>query len=217
MKKLNSILVAVIGFFFTVSLSFAVPILCRPFYYIQIKLLHLEKVTGYTYDVIRDAFDEVMDYLVFRSPFGTGELAYSADGKSHFEDCRFLFQLDLKILILSTILLCVFYICYRNKKISFHYWKGRGPLYYTGILNIVIVAVLGIWGAADFDTFFVAFHSTFFPGKTNWIFDPELDQIINILPEQFFFHCVILILMILLILSGLFIYKGSSKKTQESV
>ena len=51
----------------------------------------------------------------------------------------------------------------------------------------------------DFDRAFVVFHALFFPGKTNWLFDPNEDQIINILPQEFFRSCAILIFGILLV------------------
>ena len=41
------------------------------------------------------------------------------------------------------------------------------------------------------------FHALFFPGKDNWLFDPRADQIINILPQEFFRDCAILILAVL--------------------
>ena len=34
-----------------------------------------------------------------------------------------------------------------------------------------------------------------------WIFNPRLDQIINILPEKFFYHCAILILILVMLWS----------------
>lgn len=46
---------------------------------------------------------------------------------------------------------------------------------------------------ADFDKAFVVFHHLFFPGKTNWLFNPETDEIIQVLPEAFFRDCAILI------------------------
>ncbi|MDY6096348.1 MAG: DUF1461 domain-containing protein [Oscillospiraceae bacterium] len=37
----------------------------------------------------------------------------------------------------------------------------------------------------------------FFPGKTNWLFDPRTDQIILILPDTYFRNCAILALALL--------------------
>ena len=57
--------------------------------------------------------------------------------------------------------------------------------------------MVGALAALDFDRAFVAFHALFFPGKDNWLFDPAQDQIINILPQEFFRSCAILILGLL--------------------
>ena len=39
----------------------------------------------------------------------------------------------------------------------------------------------------NFEGSFVLFHKTMF-NNDYWIFDPNLDPVINILPEEFFFH-----------------------------
>ena len=53
--------------------------------------MELESETGYSHEVIKEAFDDVMDYLVFGDEFKTGQLEYSEEGKAHFEDCKKLF------------------------------------------------------------------------------------------------------------------------------
>ena len=58
--------------------------------------------------------------------------------------------------------------------------------------------LVGALAALDFNRAFVAFHVLFFPGKDNWLFDPRTDQIINILPQEFFRNCAILILVLLI-------------------
>ena len=65
-------------------------------------------------------------------------------------------------------------------------------------LGVVFLAVGGL-AALDFDRAFVVFHALFFPGKDNWLFDPETDQIITILPQIFFRNCAILILAVLIL------------------
>ena len=66
-------------------------------------------------------------------------------------------------------------------------------------------AVLGGLAATDFNRAFVLFHSLFFPGKTNWIFDGRTDPVIWLLPEQFFASCALLILVLLLVWCALLI------------
>jgi integral membrane protein (TIGR01906 family) len=63
--------------------------------------------------------------------------------------------------------------------------------------SFLIIAGLA---AMDFDRAFVTFHHLFFPGKSNWIFDPRVDEIINVLPEVFFMNCAILIVVIMFVL-----------------
>ena len=179
----------------TVAGAIAAPILCRPFYYSQIRALQIGKRTGLSDAVIRGAYDEVMDFLVYGAPFGTGALAYTAEGESHFVDCRKLFVLDFWVLgVCAAILLVLMGIRFFQKK------KGTVcappkhlPVFWSAVGMCAVFAVLAVWGAVDFDTLFVAFHAAFFPGKSNWIFDPRYDQIINILPQQFFLHCAALI------------------------
>ena len=82
----------------SLTVSIAVPILCRPFYYVQIGALNLPERTGWPAEVIREAYDQVLDYCVFGAPFGTGALAWSESGRSHFADVRGLFLLDFAVL-----------------------------------------------------------------------------------------------------------------------
>ena len=52
------------------------------------------------------------------------------------------------------------------------------------ILPVVILP----FAITNFDSFFVVFHHLLF-SNTNWLFDPNLDPIINILTEGFFASC----------------------------
>lgn len=61
------------------------------------------------------------------------------------------------------------------------------------------LAIAGVLAALDFDRAFTVFHSIFFPGKDNWLFDPATDPVILILPEEFFRSCAILILAAVLL------------------
>ena len=69
----------------------------------------------------------------------------------------------------------------------------------VGMWLLLTVAALA---ALDFDRAFVVFHSIFFPGKDNWIFDWQTDPIILFLPQDFFRNCALLILALLLVWCG---------------
>ena len=67
------------------------------------------------------------------------------------------------------------------------------------------------------------FHALFFPGKDNWLFNPYTDEIINILPQEFFMNCAILILAILilgciiLMVSDLMYSKKKTERYEKAV
>ena len=100
-SKLASLSCSVALALLAVSFSIAVPILFRPFYYVQIGALDLPEQTGWSQETIREAYDEVLDFCVLGRPFGTGQLLWSESGKSHFEDVRVLFTADFWVLGIS--------------------------------------------------------------------------------------------------------------------
>lgn len=195
-----TLFLSVCVFLFVLTSSIAFPILCKEFYYQQIDDLELVKTTGYSEQQIRTAYKEVVDFCIgAQSEFSVGELKYSLEGKEHFEDCRNLFILDLGVLFVSTVMLVTWVIIRRFVTMRSYRPKGHGPAFWGSISLLGTFVVIGGLGAVDFDTTFVIFHSLFFPGKTNWLFDPRVDQVINILPETFFMRCAIAIVGLILL------------------
>lgn len=188
-SALTSVLLAL----FLLTGAIAVPILYRPFYYSQAEALELSAQTGYSQETIRGAFDEVMDFLVKDEPFGTGALRWSESGREHFVDCQRLFWLDFHVLEITAALLAAILILVAAKKLTLHRFGGRGPCFWALVGMGAAVLILGLWALADFTSLFTAFHTAFFPGKTNWIFDYRTDEIILILPEAFWARAAALV------------------------
>ena len=178
--------------------SVAVPLLCRSFYYAHIGPMGLEDY-GLSRVEIERAYDEMMDFcLGRRADFSAGALAFSQSGADHFADVRGLFLLDLRVLAGTLILLAAALAVCKAKGVRPHLFLGRGPGFWAAAgLGAVFLTVGGL-AALDFDRAFVVFHSVFFPGKDNWIFDWRTDPIILFLPQDFFRNCAILILALLL-------------------
>lgn len=223
-SKFFSLLTSLALIAFLISGSVAVPILWRGFYYGQIDALSLPARTGFSPEVIRGAFDEVMDYLVKDAPFGTGTLKWSESGMAHFADCRGLFQLDFRILAVSGTLLLAILLLVGTKKLRLHRFGGRGPCFWAFVCMTAAVLALGIWGLVDFESLFTVFHTVFFPGKTNWIFDYRYDQIILILPEDFWARAAALVAglafgvgALLTVLEELLHRKGQPKSVYEEI
>lgn len=202
MKKSSkpfSILLAIMIALALLTGAVAVPILCRPFYYAHIGPLALDTCTGLTRDEIKTAYGEMLDYCLGGAEFSTGVLRWSESGKSHFTDVRSLFLMDLRVLACSLGTLgALAYFLWRGR-IKPAPLLGRGPAFWAGAGLGGAFLLLGALAALDFERAFVAFHALFFPGKDNWLFDPREDQIIHILPQEFFRNCAILILALLVL------------------
>ena len=193
-----TVVMAIVTALALLSGAIAAPILCRPFYYAHIAPLRLVERTGLTEEEIKTAYNEMLDYCLGETDvFSTGVLQWTESGKSHFTDVRGLFILDLQVLCVSLGLLAALGVLIRKGRVRPAPLLGRGPAFWAGTgLGAAFLIIAGL-AALDFDRAFVVFHALFFPGKDNWLFNPYLDQIINILPQVFFRNCAILILAIL--------------------
>ncbi len=193
-NKLFTALFIVALMLFIITFSIGLPIYLRFFYYIQIDTLNLPEITGYSFEQIKCAYDEVLNYLTLPNrPFGTGVFYYSKEGSSHFADCKKLFNLNLIVLITSGIVLILTFILQKKKIISLCRPFSMHPAFVSAISIFALIFIILIFAMIDFTAVFVVFHLIFFPGKNNWQFDARETEIIKALPEQFFMNCAILI------------------------
>ena len=193
-QKLISLLFSIAALLLIITISIGLPIYFRPFYYAHISAMNLEYESGYSKAEIIDAYNEVLDYLTLPGrEFGAGVMAYSESGKDHFVDCKALFDLNATVLLISAATVITILILKKRKKLELCELGTYHPLFYSGLGAILIPSCLGLLIATDFSRAFTVFHKIFFPGKDNWTFDPWTDEIINVLPEEFFRNCAILI------------------------
>ena len=211
-NKLLSVLCAVSVFLFLLTVSIGLPIYIRPFYYAHITACDLEAVSGYSESEIRQAYDEVLDYLTLPGrAFGTGILPHSQEGKAHFVDCKVLFDLNAVVLIGSGLVLAMLFLM-RKKWGPYRLGKYSAP-FWAAVLSLTAPIMIGALAALDFGRAFVIFHSIFFPGKTNWVFDWNADQIIRVLPQTFFMNCAIFIGVGLVTMAmGILVWEGRRQK-----
>ena len=208
MKRLLSVLCMICECLFLLTVSIGLPLYIRHFYYAHIGAYDLEGLSGYSEAQIREAYDEVLDYLTLPGrEFGTGELPHSPEGKAHCEDCKVLLDLNAAILLGSGCILAVLFAM-RNRWGDYRLGK-HSALLWAAVLSLTAPMIIGALAALDFDRAFVVFHSIFFPGKTNWVFDWYRDPIIRVLPQVFFRNCAILIAVGLVTMSvGILVWEG---------
>jgi integral membrane protein (TIGR01906 family) len=211
MKKIGKIFLIINISLFIISSSISFVILFRPFYYYHINSLNLVEETGYTYNEIKEAYDDVLDYTTKNKPFSTGKLKYSEEGKSHFRDCKILFTINFIVFGISGIIIIIKKKFWNNLKVfkrNLGFWSSCFILLFFTII-VLTTLIIG------FDKSFETFHNIFFLGKDNWILEYDTDEIINILPIEYFLHCAILAISIIGTISFGLIIKEiiDSKKT----
>ena len=206
MKKIWSYLSIPAAALAVLTGSIAWVLLLRPFYYVQIGPLGVCRASGLTAAQARAAYSDVMDYcLGLRPDFAAGVLPFSQEGASHFADVRVLFLLDIRLLAVSLAALLALYLLRRRKGMALCRFGGRGPGFWAACGLGGLFVIVGGLAALDFNRAFTVFHTIFFPGKDNWLFDPMTDPVILILPEEYFRSCALLILAGLLLACGVLI------------
>lgn len=151
----------------------------------DIEALELERISGMDREEIMANYSAVMDYL---SPFSRSEfylptLNYTETGAEHFHDCKVFFGW---VYLLGAIAILTYAVLAKFKIFD------RRIMLCGGMITVAIPLVFCLGALINFDSMFVIFHRIFFDGNT-WIFDPSQDEIINILPQDFFMHCAVFI------------------------
>lgn len=200
----------------TITFSIGVPIYCRSIYYAHIKPLELEERTGKSEAQIIEAYDEVLDYLTIPNrEFGTGDFEYSQEGKSHFEDCKILFDINIITFAVSLLGIVVLYILKRKRYYNFARPFGLHFTFTCGVIPLSLFTLIAGVAALDFDKAFTVFHKIFFYGRENWMFDYKKDVIINALPQEFFLNCAVIIATSIIVISLALTVFGIIKSKKE--
>ncbi|NVY97189.1 TIGR01906 family membrane protein [Lactobacillus sp. DCY120] len=169
------------------------------------RYLELNLVSDRSLVQVERGFHQVLAYLT--TP-GSGSLkltnfALSAAGRSHFQEVKIIFYV---LFILTLISVCgLLFFGWRRQL------RARLRINSTFLWNLIwLPIIIAVIASLDFDSFFIEFHRLLFR-NTNWLFDPVTDPIIKILPDTFFLHCALVLLLWFGILwLGLWLYQKSS-------
>ena len=192
-------------------------LLVRGFYTVQIGPLGICEASGLTRRQAAEAYGDVMDYCMGRRPdFAAGVLPFSAEGADHFADVRGLFLLVVWVFVAAAGLLLAGTVVCRLRRQRLPRLGGRTPGFWAACGLGGLFLLIALLAALDFDRAFTVFHSIFFPGKDNWLFDPVTDPVILILPEAFFRNCAIAIVTVLLTVCIMLVVTGRKRPSRRS-
>ena len=209
MKIFRNTVTAIALILFIISAAVTITLNFRPLFYFDIDYLDIEAQSGFSKEDIRKNYDALIDYnsMLNHDTLEFPTLPMSEGGRIHFEEVKQIFVAIEYIFIASGIIGLAFLLLLICKFKEFLFLK------LASILTIAIPAVLAILISINWEAAFVTFHHIFF-NNDYWLFYPDKDPVILMLPDEFFFHCaaMILILVILGSLISFMIYRILRKK-----
>lgn len=207
-NKISNLYISIVITLFFISLWSVFVLYFRPLYSWSISLFKIEALSGFTRKKIIENYNALIDYNV---PWVKGKLILpslpqSPEAIQHFAEVKNLFNLFI-FLIPVTLVFIIIYMLLRKNKGDFHFLKT------ASITMIVAPIVLASGFIINFEKTFTLFHKLFFDNDY-WLFDPNTDPIINILPERFFMLCgaVIIVMQLLSSLGCYLAYRRHARK-----
>lgn len=172
----------------------------KSFYQREYQKLDTAEQIGMSGADLQAATDALLDYLRGRREDLRVQAVVGGQQREVFNQREILHMADVKtlylwamrigngLLILSAAFYLWAWLSRRDKKaVLSGYLRGNYIL-------LGLIAVLGIYAALDFNSFWTGFHKIFFTNDL-WLLDPRTDILIQMVPEQFFFDLVMRIVV----------------------
>lgn len=219
MKKVQ-LAVAVLAMFLLVTAllltSFQVVIYGDPeykFYEKEYEKYNVTQSLGMTLPDVMGVTEHMMDYLIGREDVlsietdvdGKYQDFFNEQDRLHMADVRNLFLGGLKlrnVLVISAVAVLMA-LAFMKADLKRFLLRAYGT---AMAVFAALLAFLGAACAADFTKCFTIFHKIFFTNDL-WLFDPDTDYMIRMLPEGFFSDMVV---RIVLVFAGALAFLGAA-------
>ncbi len=192
-KKTSNILLAISAMLFIISFAVVFIVFLKPFYYFEIDNLGIAQYSGYAKEIIIKNYNVLIDYqsMFYSGVLNMPNFVMSEAGRIHFEEVKVIF-VAVQWICLVTGIATIIGTIRRIKKHDYEFLK------ITSYITVIIPIILAALASINFDQAFVIFHKIFF-NNDYWIFDEYTDPVIAILPQDYFMHCAILVVSIVVI------------------
>ena len=204
----KDIFLATMLMLFIISLAIVFTVFFKQLYYLDINYLGIDLTSGMSVETIKKNYDVLIAYqsIFYRGTLNLPDFVMSTNGRIPFEEVKTIFEAIQVIMVVSG-LISLPLVIRRFKEKEYRFLK------LTGLITIIVPAMLGFVVALDFESAFITFHQIVFRNNY-WVFDYRSDPVINILPETFFMHCFIMIVIIVITLAGLCLFYYYHKQKQ---
>lgn len=182
--------------------------------------MDMDELVGVTKEMMSYLRGNRDDLVIYAVIDGETKEFFNDREKSHMADVRDVFVAALHVrtgaLLMSVIsFVNLFLLMYWNdiKKLLF-----RAYLCAIGVLAAIVCA-LSIWAYIDFTGLFYKFHALFF-SNYEWILDPDISRLVNIVPEGFFvdtaIRIVVIFILLIIIMGALLLFaKNINEKSRK--
>lgn len=176
--------------------SFRMVVFNRAYMNRELEKLRIAESVSMTQDDLRQVFDEILCYLegkrkdlvILTTVAGEAREAFNDREKAHMEDVSGLFEGGFQLYYAGMIAVAAalgFVIFCRKERRATARICGKSVVIVFSVF-FLLMAILAVLLAIDFNYYFVIFHKIFFNNDL-WLLDPRTDLMINLVPEQFFF------------------------------
>ena len=196
-SKIINLGVSVLAMIVIICISVTITVLARPLYYFDIEYLEIPWRSGISAEACKLNYDTLIDYNVLG---GDEELVFptlkmSETGRIHFEEVKEIFINMQLVSIVGIVAVVCFGVFVKKRGVckDMLLWMK-----YTFPVTMVVALAVGLAMAIDWQWAFTTMHEIFF-NNDYWIFNSYTDPVIKILPEEFFFHCGIVIVILTIV------------------
>lgn len=196
MKTLKSIFMA--SFVGVTIVSIAVVIVfyqAYPIYQLSLKISPKEyRFESSAVEALVDV-KTITDYTLGKGEFELKSYTASKTARIHFLEVRNIFM-TIRSFMVSCLLIGILILLIDREK---RYFNCKLNMQINLIGSVILLVLFLFWQ----DYFYVLFHKLIFDNNY-WIFDNEVDTIINILPQSYFVLCLFFILWLIVVLNIIF-------------
>lgn len=196
-SKIINLGVSILAMIVIICISVTITVLARPLYYLDIEYLEIPWRSGISAEACKLNYDTLIDYNLLG---GDEELVFptlkmSETGRIHFEEVKEIFINMQLVSIVGIVAIVCFGVFVKKRGVckDMLLWMK-----YTFPVTMVVALAVGLAMAIDWQWAFTTMHEIFFDNDY-WIFNSYTDPVIKILPEEFFFHCGILIVILTIV------------------
>lgn len=170
----------------------------RSFYKREYAKLHTAAELNMSDQDLMTATETLLDYLQDKQDHIVAEIqvngfereAFNERETLHMKDVKGLYQFALQVRLCAGLIFigsCA--LLWLKRKASFFTLISMAYSQ-CAFAFLLFVAFLGIWATVDFTSLWESFHRLFFTNDL-WLLNPHTDLMINLFPEEFFFHMVL--------------------------